>query len=81
MMNEEELIYTYEELEDLVLKYQELYIKEKNNINKAIEYIENMPYLQEVDEEFENVDGEVYFTYKEWDDTELLDILKGVDKE
>ena len=39
-MNEEELIYTYEELENLVLKYQELYIKEKNNINKAIEYIE-----------------------------------------
>ena len=51
-----------------------------NIIKETIEYIENMPYLQEVDEEFENVDGEVYFTYKEWDDTELLDILKGSDK-
>ena len=57
-------------------------IERLNNIIKeTIEYIENMPYLQEVDEEFENVDGEVYFTYKEWDDTELLDILKGSDKE
>ena len=36
----EELIYTYEELEDLVIKYQNLYIKERNKIKKAIAIID-----------------------------------------
>lgn len=65
-MNEEELIYTYEELEDLVLKYQELYIKEKNNNNKAIEYIES--YMPNYDFDKTNL-------------IKVLKILRGVDKE
>lgn len=49
----------------------------KNNRDKAIEYIENMPYLQETDKEYEDINGNTYFTYKEWNDSELLNILKG----
>ena len=49
----------------------------ENNRDKAIEYIENMPYLQETDKEYEDMNGNIYFTYKEWDDSELLNILKG----
>jgi len=48
-----------------------------DRIDKAIEYIENMPYLQETDKEYEDMNGNTYFTYKEWDDSELLNILKG----
>lgn len=50
-------------------------------VNKALDYIDNMPYLQAIDEEFEDLDGETYFTYKEWDDTELKQILKGCKNE
>lgn len=71
-MNEKELIYTYEELEDLVLKYQELYIKEKNNINKAIEYI----YANCFDETKKQCVDDLWG--KEINN--LLDILKGVEE-
>lgn len=52
-----------------------------NRIDKAIEYIENdMPYLEEPDEEFERCDGTIYMTMKEYDTSVLLNILKGEDK-
>ena len=52
--------------------------KQKEVIDKAEKYIENeMPYLQEIDKEYEDVNGNTYFTYKEYDGKELLDILKG----
>ena len=38
-MIEEDLIYTYEELANLTIKYQDLYLKERNKVKKAIEYI------------------------------------------
>lgn len=50
--------------------------KQKEVIDKAVKYIENeMPYLQETDKEYEDVNGNTYFTYKEYDGKELLDIL------
>lgn len=53
--------------------------KQKEVIDKAVKYIENeMPYLQEIDKEYEDVNGNTYFTYKEYDGKELLDILKEV---
>ena len=57
------------------LRYQNKQLK--NNRDKAIEYIKNMPYLQETDKEYEDMNGNTYFTYKKWDDSELLNILKG----
>ena len=49
-------------------------------IDKAIDYVENeMPYLQETDKEYEDVNGNTYFTYKEYDGKELIEILKGVE--
>ena len=49
-----------------------------DRIQKAIEYIENeMPYLEEPDEEIERCDGAIYMTTKEYDKNILLDILKG----
>lgn len=59
--------------------YNELKKKEKV-IEKAKEYIKDyMPYLLEPDKEYENVDGNTYFIYKEWTGEELLQILE--DKE
>lgn len=53
--------------------------KQKEVISRAVKYIENeMPYLQETDKEYEDVNGNTYFTYKEYDGKELLDILKEV---
>ena len=44
-----------------------------------MKYIENeMPYLQETDKEYEDINGNTYFTYKEYDGKELLDILNEV---
>lgn len=41
-------------------------------------YIEcDMPYLQEIDKEYENMDGDTYFTYKDYNASDLLNILKG----
>ena len=54
------------------------YLELSSRIDKAIEYIEKeMPYLQETDKEYEDVNGNTYFTYKEYDGKELLEILKG----
>lgn len=54
--------------------------KQKEIIDKAIEYIKYyLPYLQEPDKEYENLEGNTYFTYKEWTGEELLQILE--DKE
>lgn len=39
-MIEEDLIYTYEELANLTIKYQDLYLKERNKVKKAIEYMD-----------------------------------------
>ena len=53
----------------------------KTRIDKAIEYIENdMPYLEEPDEEIERCDGTIYMTMKEYDKSVLLNILQGSDE-
>ena len=68
---------------DLEMYENGVYFSSENDelqqrIDKAIEYIEKeMPYLQETDKEYEDVNGNTYFTYKEYDGKELLDILKG----
>lgn len=50
--------------------------------DKTIDYIENdMPYLQEPDEEFERCDGTTYMTMKEYDTSILLNKLKGEENE
>lgn len=81
--------YYSEELEDNFIFIQS-YInfieqqckKQREVINRAVKYIENeMPYLQETDKEYEDINGNTYFTYKEYDGKELLDILKGVENE
>ena len=61
----------------------ERYLKEhKARINKAIEYIEDyLPYLEMVDYEYEDMNGDTKYVMKEWEGKELLDILKGSDKE
>lgn len=54
----------------------------KSRCEKAIEYTENeMPYLEEPDEEIERIDGTVYMTMKEYDTNIILNILKGVGKD
>ena len=45
-------------------------------INKAIEYIENMPYVEVPDEDYENNHKMV-----EWDNSDLLKMLKGEENE
>lgn len=48
------------------------------NRDKTIEYIENdMPYLEEPDEEFERCDGTTYMTMKEYDTSILLKKIRG----
>lgn len=83
-MNNDELIeYTIrtseaikEEIKPKLIDY---FYKQKKVINRAVKYIENeMPYLQETDIEYEDINGNTYFTYKEYDGKELLDILKEV---
>lgn len=83
-MNNDELIeYTIrtseaikEEIKPKLIDY---FYKQKEVINRAVKYIENeMPYLQETDIEYEDINGNTYFTYKEYDGKELLDILKEV---
>ncbi len=50
----------------------------RKTIDEAIHYIEcDMPYLQEIDKEYEDVDGNTDFTYKEYNGSDLLSILKG----
>ena len=47
-------------------------------INVTADYVENeMPYLEEPDEEFERCDGTTYMTMKEYDTSILLKKLKG----
>lgn len=49
---------------------------------KAIEYIENeMPCLWEVDDVWEDIEGNYQHNYKEYDPQILLNKLKGDDKE
>ena len=51
-------------------------------IRKAIEYIENeMPYLEEPDEEIERIDGSIYMTMKEYDKNIILNILQNGSEE
>ena len=69
----------FEELFNEMINWKEKSQKQKEVIDKAVKYIENeMPYLQEIDKEYEDVNGNTYFTYKEYDGKELLDILKEV---
>jgi hypothetical protein len=65
------------------LEYKELWRKEyKQRIDKAIEYIENeMPYLEEPDEEIERIDGSIYMTMKEYDKNIILNILQNGSEE
>lgn len=50
--------------------------------SKVIEYIENeMPCLWEVDDIWEDINGNYQHNYKEYDTQILLNKLKGVDKE
>ena len=68
-----ELFEDYECFKNDCKKYKEV-------IDKLREYIENeMPYLQETDKEYEDVNGNTYFTYKEYDGKELIEILKEVE--
>lgn len=54
----------------------------EDKIDKAIEYIENyLPYLEMVDYEYEDMNGDIKYVMKEWEGKELLEILKGSDKE
>lgn len=65
--------------EEIKPKLIDYFYKQKEVINRAVKYIENeMPYLQETDIEYEDINGNTYFTYKEYDGKELLDILKEV---
>lgn len=68
---DEDLIYSYEELADLTIKYQNLYLSERDKVSKAIEYINEMTLTS---------DG--YASYG--DDLRpehIVKILKGSDKE
>ena len=48
----------------------------KEVIEEVREVIKNeIPYLYEIDKEYEDVEGNTYFTYKEYDDSKLLQIL------
>lgn len=50
----------------------------QKTIDDAMHYIEcDMPYLQEIDKEYEDADGNTDFTYKEYNGSDLLSILKG----
>ena len=54
----------------------------KSRCEKAIEYIENeMPYLEEPDEEIERIDGSIYMTMKEYDKNIILNILQNGSEE
>lgn len=73
--------------ENTILRQNSQYlVKQKDEleevINKAIEYIENeMPCLWEVDDVWEDIEGNYQHNYKEYDTQILLNKLKGVDKE
>lgn len=62
--------------------YNEYYIQGSDHylIPKDVfkELFNEMPYLQETDKEYEDVNGNTYFIYKEYVGKELLDILKEV---
>lgn len=65
--------------EEIKPKLIDYFYKQREVINRAVKYIENeMPYLQETDKEYEDINGNTYFTYKEYDGKELLDILNEV---
>lgn len=82
--------YAIDKLEDLGLRKLAIMNIEKdeeierlnNIINKAIEYVENeMLCLWEVDNVWEDINGNYQHNYKEYDTQILLNKLKGVDKE
>lgn len=67
---------TNESLTSLVNSCQKEIRKYKEVIEEVREVIENeIPYLYEIDKEYENVEGNTYFTYKEYDNSKLLQIL------
>ena len=69
----------FKELFNEMINWKEESKNQKEVISRVAKYIENeMPYLQETDKEYEDVNGNTYFTYKEYDGKELLDILNEV---
>ena len=77
-----ELLKENKRLNDLLEGEHEVSQMYLNNIIKAIEYIENeMPCLWEVDDVWEDINGNYQHNYKEYDIQILLNKLKGVDKE
>jgi len=66
-----------ERLKEILIWKQEHEKELHTRIDKAIEYIEDMPYLQETDEEFEDIYGNIYHTWKEWTADVLLNILQN----
>ncbi len=67
------------EINEYIENLEQQVKKQKEVIDKAIHYIEyDMPYLQETDKEYEDINGNTYFTYKEYNSSDLLDILKEV---
>lgn len=79
--NKETYGFVPEEIRNILRSYEILQKQNKQlnkRINKAIEYIENyMPYVVETDKEYEDVDGNTYYTYKEYTGEEIIKILKG----
>lgn len=53
-----------------------------NIINELKEWVENeLPYLYEIDKEYENIEGNTYFTYKEYDYKKILDKINELEGE
>lgn len=81
-MNNEELEKQNKNLKEDFKRHIDRINELTNRIDKVIEYIENeLPYLEMVDYEYEDMNGDIKYVMKEWEGKELLDILKGSDKE
>lgn len=62
-------------------KWESKFYDEVKKVDKAIEYIENeMPCLWEVDDIWEDIDGNYQHNYKEYEPQILLNKLKGEDE-
>ena len=58
-------------------EYKEQMLIKDNIINELEKLlVEELPYLYEIDKEYEDIDGNTYFTYKEYDYEKVLDKLK-----
>jgi hypothetical protein len=81
----DDLVYKCEDMQKLIETNEKLDIEKedyKSRCEKAIEYIKNeMPYLEEPDEEIERIDGSIYMTMKEYDKNIILNILQNGSEE